>query len=82
MGTPQIEEPKSEFTCPACGRPLYDRRHLNCGYCGKAIPPEMLLTQAQADEIDKELAADQKRQQEVVKRIDALGPHIYGKYRI
>ena len=55
------DEPQSAFLCPTCRRPLWDRRSLNCGYCGKPVPPEMLLTQSQMNEIDKQLAIKRKR---------------------
>ena len=30
--------------CPKCSRVLYSRRHKLCGFCGAAVPAELLLT--------------------------------------
>ena len=71
-----MEEEQSVFICPACGRPLYDRRRPDCGYCGRPTPQEMRLTQAQADEIDRQLADERKREDEFKQAVDTLGPAI------
>ncbi len=71
---PEADTEQPAFTCPACGRPLYDRRRPNCGYCGKPTPPGMRLTQTRIDEIGKELAGGRKRVVQFKRTVDSLGP--------
>ncbi|HEY9825117.1 MAG TPA: hypothetical protein V6D19_06695 [Stenomitos sp.] len=33
-----------QFICPACGRQVFNRRHGKCEFCGKDLPPSMLLS--------------------------------------
>jgi hypothetical protein len=32
------------FDCPACKRPIVDRRRNLCAYCGAPLPKELLFT--------------------------------------
>ncbi len=43
--------------CPKCRRPIYNRKHKLCGFCGAALPPELLFSEA-------ELAALKKQDEE------------------
>ena len=42
------------FGWPSCGRPLYDRRRLDCGYCGATILESLRLTAAQIEAFEDE----------------------------
>jgi len=66
------------FGCPACGRPLYDRRRPDCGYCGASVPEALRLTGAQAEAFEDE--RDQKgRDTERFKRmLDSCCDHAKG----
>ena len=51
-----------QMDCPNCHRLIYSRQHKNCGYCGTALPAELLLTPA-------ELAALKSEQREIDERL-------------
>lgn len=50
-----------EFKCPNCQFIIYSRRHKLCGQCGAELPKELLLTEAQVQALDEQLAAEKKR---------------------
>lgn len=41
------------FTCPSCGRTIYNRRRVTCEFCGAAIPNELLFNPAQVAAIER-----------------------------
>ncbi len=48
---PQATEPlkaPAEFRCPKCHSLIYSRKPKICGHCGALLPPELLLTDQQA----------------------------------
>ncbi len=49
------------FTCPSCTRMIYNRRLKTCEFCGKAIPPHLLLTDEQIAELGKLDREESKR---------------------
>ena len=49
------------FTCPACARPLYNRRRATCEFCGKTIPASLLLSNAQQSRIAEIRHGDRRR---------------------
>lgn len=53
-----------EFKCPKCQAIIYSRGHKVCGQCGAQLPRELLLTDAQVQALDKQLAAEKKRARE------------------
>lgn len=44
------------MNCPACHRPLYNRRLKACGYCGAVVPEELRFTPEEIAELDREAA--------------------------
>ena len=53
--------------CPICGREIYSRRNKRCGYCGEPLPPELLLSKEEANEVAKtfqEIVEKQRREKE------------------
>jgi hypothetical protein len=78
---PQLTEPKRgilcevmEFKCPACQSIIYSRKQKVCGQCGAALPPEMLLTDAQIRFFEGEQKKADKRARESGIQIDPGGP--------
>jgi len=51
------------FKCPACERPLSNRRRPTCEFCGEPIPPALLMNPAQAGAIDRLKQAEERRRQ-------------------
>src|SRR5688500_5835292 len=61
---PLTEDAVRTFTCPACSRPLYNRRRASCEFCGKPVPTSLLLSAAERARIDDLRSNDlQKRRQ-------------------
>ncbi|HEX8911222.1 MAG TPA: hypothetical protein VF796_02600 [Humisphaera sp.] len=70
------------FKCPACQRPLYNRRRPDCEFCGAVLPAGLLLSPIQVAMIDKEKrdmeAAARQRQEEDRRQADARDSHWNG----
>ncbi|HTD65902.1 MAG TPA: hypothetical protein VK846_05145 [Candidatus Limnocylindria bacterium] len=50
--------------CPTCNGVLYDRRRKACGFCGAAVPAELLFTPAELEHLRVEEAwAEETRRQ-------------------
>ena len=47
--------------CPYCERIIYSRQHRKCGYCGKELPSELLLSEAEIAQLKAEEAAIAER---------------------
>jgi hypothetical protein len=45
-----------QYQCPACHRPLYNRRLTQCGFCGAKLPEALTLTPDQIAALDQKLA--------------------------
>ena len=46
------------YLCPACNRKILSRRNKLCGFCGGALPAELLFTPA---EVEASEAAERER---------------------
>jgi len=55
------------YHCPSCQRVLYDRRRKTCGFCGAELPPELLFTPEQVENLRKEAEAAELRKEEQAK---------------
>jgi hypothetical protein len=57
QGTTRLEPhgvvPK-EFRCPKCDALIYSRKPRICGHCGALLPPELLLTDQEAEALEDE----------------------------
>jgi hypothetical protein len=53
------------YHCPKCGRVIYNRRLNPCGYCGAALPPELLFSPAEIEVLDKNAAEHTAEQQRI-----------------
>jgi ribosomal protein L37E len=42
------------FKCPACARPLYNRRRKDCEFCGAPIPRSLQFSESQKQRFDRE----------------------------
>jgi hypothetical protein len=42
------------FVCPSCEKPIYNRRVETCEFCGEVIPSELLYSQNEVDNLDKQ----------------------------
>ena len=51
-------EDKMAYLCPACNRKVLSRRNKLCGFCGGALPAELLFTPA---EVEAREAAERER---------------------
>jgi ribosomal protein L37E len=49
------------FKCPACARPLYNRRRKDCEFCGAPIPRSLQFSESQKQRFDR-LKADEAKQ--------------------
>ena len=49
------------FKCPACERPLLNRRRPKCAFCGAEIPAELLMNAEQRGAITKMANEEEKR---------------------
>jgi hypothetical protein len=56
------------FTCPACGRTIYNRRRVTCEFCGETIPSALLLSPTQIAAIERLKAAEAKEHAEFMSR--------------
>lgn len=43
--------------CPYCGRVIYSRQHPLCGYCGRELPLQYLLTRRELANLKTEMEA-------------------------
>ena len=62
------------MNCPACQRPLYNRRLEKCGYCSAPIPEELRFTKEEIEELDRKTAEVELnlRLREIERKIDRL----------
>ena len=51
----------TRFACPACDRPLYNRRRTNCEFCGATVPASLLMSQTQQARVDDICRGDRRR---------------------
>ena len=51
------EAHKAGFACPSCGRLLYMRKAVNCGYCGATLPEEVRIP----PDVVQKMAEDERR---------------------
>lgn len=56
------------FKCPACGKPLYNRRKATCGACGKAVPEHLLLSEDQRQRLAGMRKREEKEHREFMER--------------
>jgi hypothetical protein len=54
--------------CPKCGSIVYSRRNVLCGVCGERLPPELLFTPEQCEEVERDLQALKQRERETRRR--------------
>lgn len=65
------------MNCPACQRPLYNRRLDRCGYCSAPIPEELRFTPEEIAELDRRTAEIElnARFRELERKVDQLYRH-------
>ncbi len=72
------------YQCPKCSGVIYNRRLKTCGYCGAELPPELLFSAAELEDLDKKetavvaerqarLAADEKERKIAARQRDYVG---------
>jgi len=66
------------FGCPSCGRPLYDRRRLDCGYCGAEILEALRMTEAQDAAIEDERLQKGRDMERFTRMLDSCCDHAKG----
>jgi hypothetical protein len=52
------------YYCPSCNGVIYNRRNKMCGFCGAALPPELLFTASELEILNQEEAAADARYKE------------------
>jgi hypothetical protein len=57
--------PPNRFSCPSCGRTIYNRRNTQCEFCAAHIPVELAYSAEQLAIID----ADHARNEQVRARL-------------
>ncbi len=55
--------------CPACGAPVYNRRHPHCGVCEAPLPAECRFTSQEARHISLLMHCERRRHKEWIRRI-------------
>jgi hypothetical protein len=50
-----------QFQCPKCQSVIYSRKEKTCGRCGEILPPEILLTSEQIQDMDEQRKSEKKR---------------------
>tara|TARA_R110000787_G_scaffold177046_9_gene289115 strand:+ start:304 stop:540 length:237 start_codon:yes stop_codon:yes gene_type:complete len=43
-----------KFLCPSCEKPIYNRRVDKCEFCGETLPSELLYSENEVDNLDKQ----------------------------
>ena len=46
---------RSQYRCPSCDRPIFNRRYPNCEGCEHELPEHLLYTDQQRNSYDKEI---------------------------
>ena len=57
--------PTPRFTCPQCGRIVFNRRYMTCEFCSATLPPEIQYSVEQLGAIE----ADHQRNEAVRKKL-------------
>lgn len=63
-----MDEVRLRYRCPACNRGILNRKIGRCLYCGATLPPELLLSQEQVAELERQ-------KQELEENKDRANPH-------
>jgi transcription initiation factor TFIIIB Brf1 subunit/transcription initiation factor TFIIB len=61
------------FKCPNCQTQIFSRAHRVCQTCGVALPPELLLPEAQIRYAEEKAKRDLKAELEADKNLSAGG---------
>ena len=69
------DKAKDQARCPACNRPLYDRRRHTCGYCGQEVAEDQCFSEPQTVRISSQRKAEEKKHQAFKDILEAFGPH-------
>jgi predicted amidophosphoribosyltransferase len=56
------------FLCPACNKPLYNRRRPTCGACGASLPEHLRLSAAQQQRLEAMRQQEAKDHKEFMER--------------
>ena len=62
------------FKCPNCQTTLYSRVHRLCQACGVALPPELLLPEADILRFEEKMKQQKKDMLEAQRNVDTSGP--------
>jgi hypothetical protein len=57
--------------CPKCNGAVYDRRRKTCGFCGAALPAEMLFSAAEIEVLNRKEAEAEERRLKRKAKVDA-----------
>lgn len=49
-----MESDAMKFICPSCERPVYNRRITKCEFCSETLPSELLFSQNEINDLDKQ----------------------------
>ena len=50
-----------KYVCPSCERPIYNRRINKCEFCEKVLPNDLLLSQSEIEDLDKQHGESMKK---------------------
>jgi hypothetical protein len=50
-----------KFVCPSCERPIYNRRIDKCEFCGETLPSELLYSENEVGNLDKQQTESLKK---------------------
>ena len=56
------------FRCPACNKPLYNRRRSTCQSCGAVLPKHLLLDATQRERLAELRKQEEKNHREFMER--------------
>ena len=56
-----MESQSMKFVCPSCERPIYNRRIDKCEFCGETLPSELLYSENEVGNLDKQQTESLKK---------------------
>lgn len=59
-----MDTPLAKYRCPACERPVLNRRVGHCLHCGASLPVEFHLPDERSRQLDEEAARQAQRRQD------------------
>jgi len=62
-----------KFVCPSCDRPIYNRRIKQCEFCSATIPDDLLYSEEEVDNLNKQQEDSHKKRANVSDNSSDIG---------